>query len=46
VLGVGSAIGLVLLLLALVPRATRELGDGRSAEQLPREVRIEARGKA
>jgi MFS family permease len=46
VLGVGSAIGFVLLLLALVPRATRELGDGRSAEQLPREVRIEARGKA
>jgi MFS family permease len=46
VLGVGSAIGLVLLLLALVPRATRELGDGRSAEQLPREVRIEAGGKA
>jgi MFS family permease len=46
VLGVGSAIGFVLLLLALVPRSTRELGDGRSAEQLPREVRIEARGKA
>ncbi len=44
--GVGSAVGLVLLLLALVPRATRELGDGRSAEQLPGEVRIEARGKA
>ncbi len=46
VLGVGSAVGLVLLLLALVPRATRELGDGRSAEQLPREVRIEAGGEA
>ena len=46
VLGVGSAIGLVLLLLALLPRATRELGDGRSAEQSPREVRVEAGSKA
>jgi MFS family permease len=38
VLGAGSAIGLVLLLLALVPRSTRELGELPSAEQLARDV--------
>ncbi len=32
VLGVGSAIGMVLLLIALVPRSTRELGGAPSAE--------------
>ncbi len=42
VLGVGSAIGLVLLLLALVPRSTRELGAAPSAEQLARDVGEEA----
>jgi MFS family permease len=31
VLGIGSAIGLVVLMLALVPRSTRELGDGTQA---------------
>ncbi len=47
VLGVGSAIGFGLLLLALVPRSTRELrGDPALTQQLAREVRVEARGKA
>ena len=40
VLGVGSAVGLVLLLVALVPRSTRELGP--SAEQLAGDVGVEA----
>jgi hypothetical protein len=48
VLGVGSVIGLGLLCLALVPRATRELGErgAGSAEQLARDVRVEARSEA
>jgi MFS family permease len=54
VLGIGSLIGLVLLAIGLAPRSTRELGDGAAApaattgsvEQLPREVRVEARSKA
>jgi hypothetical protein len=51
VLGVGSAIGLVLLALALIPRSLRELngapaGEGNSAEQLAREVGVEARSEA
>jgi MFS family permease len=46
VLGVGSAIGLVLLLLALVPSATRELGDGRSAEEFASEIHVERRGES
>ncbi len=33
VLGVGSAIGMVMLLLALVPRSTRELGAGSAGER-------------
>jgi MFS family permease len=40
VLGVGSAVGLVLLLVALVPRSTRELGP--SAEQRAGDVGVEA----
>jgi hypothetical protein len=46
VLGVGSVIGMVLLALGLLPRSTRELGDTDSAEQLARDVRIEARSEA
>ena len=46
VLGVGSAIGIGLLLLGLLPRQTRELGDVPSAEQAPRDVRIELRSEA
>ena len=46
VLGVGSVIGLVLLAFALVPKSTRELGDGRSAKHVPREIRVEARSEA
>jgi MFS family permease len=46
VLGVGSAIGLVMLAAALIPRATRELGDGTSAQQLARDVRVEAGSEA
>jgi hypothetical protein len=49
VLGVGSAIGIVLLGLALVPRSTRELGAPRRAsvtEQLARDVGIETRSEA
>jgi MFS family permease len=44
VLGVGSAVGLVILSAALLPRSTRELGDGaaRSAQQLARDVRVKA----
>jgi MFS family permease len=45
VLGIGSALGVVLLLLGLAPRETRELG-GDSAEQLARDIRVEARGEA
>jgi len=50
VLGFGSLIGLVLLAGALLPRSTRSLGDGPaagpSAQELAREVGIEARGEA
>jgi MFS family permease len=48
VLGIGSAIGLVLLAIGLSPRSIRELGGGApvSAEQLPSEVGVEARSKA
>jgi MFS family permease len=47
VLGIGSALALMLLLLALVPRSTRELrgapiAASSSAEQRPREVGVEA----
>ena len=35
VLGVGSVIGLVLLLVALLPRSTRELGDADPPEPRP-----------
>ncbi len=46
VLGVGSVIGLALLGLGLLPRSTRELGDGASAQQLAGDVGVEARGEA
>ncbi len=46
VLGVGSVIGLGLLALALVPKSTRELGDGRSAKHVPREIGVEACSEA
>jgi MFS family permease len=46
VLGVGSAVGLLVLCGALLPRATRELGGERSAEQLARDVRVEAGSEA
>ncbi len=42
VLGVGGAISLVLLALALAPRSTRELPGESSAEQLARDVEKEA----
>jgi MFS family permease len=43
VLGVGAVIGLGLLALALVPRSTRELGDGRPVS---RERAVQPRGEA
>ncbi|MFZ0090660.1 MAG: MFS transporter [Solirubrobacteraceae bacterium] len=48
VLGVGSAFGLVVLGLGLVPRATRKLrGErSRSAEQIADDVEVEAGGEA
>jgi MFS family permease len=46
VLGVGSAIGLVLLLVGLLPHETRELGDFGSAEELAGKVGVELRGEA
>jgi predicted MFS family arabinose efflux permease len=50
VLGVGAAVALVALLLALLPRSTRELpGEGRrprSAQQLAGDVGKEGRGEA
>jgi predicted MFS family arabinose efflux permease len=46
VLAVGSALGLVMLALALLPRSTRELGADRSVQQLARDVEEEARRKA
>jgi MFS family permease len=46
VLGVGSAIGLGLLLLALTSRSVRELRDPASAEQVPCQIAVEAGGEA
>ncbi len=46
VLGVGSAIGLVLLLVGLLPRSVRELGGESSAEQLASDVNVEAAREA
>jgi MFS family permease len=49
VLGVGSVIGLVLLMIGLLPRSTRELGGAPvavSAQQLARDVGVEAGSKA
>ena len=46
VLGVGSVIGFLLLLIGLLPRETRELGDFVSAEELARQVGVEVRGEA
>lgn len=47
VLGFGAVAGAGLLLLALAPRSTRELGRERSgAEQLARDVGVEARSEA
>jgi MFS family permease len=47
VLGAGSLIGLALLALGVLPRETRELaGDDGSAQQLAREIHIEARSEA
>ena len=46
VLGIGSAIGLGLLLLALTSRSVRELRDPASAEQVPRQIAVEAGGEA
>jgi hypothetical protein len=47
VLGVGSGVGLVMLSAALLPRSTRELGDDeRSAQQLARDIRVEAGSEA
>ena len=46
VLGVGSVIGFLLLLIGLLPRETRELGDFGSAEELARQVGVEVRGEA
>jgi MFS family permease len=44
VLGVGSLVGIALLLVALAPRSTREL-SGASAQQLAGDVGVEARGE-
>ncbi len=48
VLGIGSAIGMVLLLMALAPRSTRELGSAGpvSAQELARDIGVEAGGEA
>jgi MFS family permease len=48
VLGVGSALGFVLLLIGLAPRSTRELGrrDDGSAEQLAGQVAVKPGGVA
>ncbi|MGH2867541.1 MAG: MFS transporter [Solirubrobacteraceae bacterium] len=42
VLGVGGGLTLAMLILALLPRSTRELGGERSAEQLAGDVGVEA----
>jgi MFS family permease len=47
VLGFGAVIGTLLLVVALAPRSTRELGGARSgAQQLTRDIAVEARGEA
>jgi MFS family permease len=46
VLGVGSAIGILLLLVGLLPRSVRELGGEASAEELASEVEVETGGEA
>jgi predicted MFS family arabinose efflux permease len=46
VLAVGAAVALAMLALALVPRSTRELGLGDSAEELADDVAVEAGGEA
>jgi len=46
VLGVGSAIGLILLLVGLLPHETRELRDFGSAEELAGKVGVELRSEA
>jgi predicted MFS family arabinose efflux permease len=46
VLAVGAAVALVMLVVAMVPRATRELTDEPSAEQLRDDVAVEAGGEA
>jgi MFS family permease len=46
VLGVGSAVGLVMLALALLPRSTRQLGQTPSAQQFFDDVGVEAGGEA
>ena len=46
VLGVGSAVGFVLLIIGLTPRATRELRDEGLGEQVAGDVGIELRSKA
>jgi len=45
VLGVGAAITFGLMALAIVPRSTRELAGGGSAEQLAGDVREEGGGE-
>jgi predicted MFS family arabinose efflux permease len=46
VLSVGAALALAMLVLALVPRSTRQLTNAGSTEQLEDDVAVEARGKA
>jgi MFS family permease len=46
ILGVGSAIGLVLIVVGVLPRSVRELDGGESAEDLASEVGVEAGGEA
>jgi MFS family permease len=45
-LGFGAVLGAGLLVLALVPRSTRALGGGPSAQQLSRDVGVEAGSEA
>jgi MFS family permease len=46
VLGIGSGIGLALLVAALAPRSTRELGYADSVEEFARHVSVETGGEA
>jgi MFS family permease len=46
VLGIGSAIGLALIVVGVLPRSVRALEGEPSAEQLAREVGVAARGEA